>query len=98
MPHAERDVFLDNDANLDAIRRQLVATERIARRRGVAIAIGHPHDLTIEALRRLAADPRGAGFVLVPVSTVVARESCAHGLLVETSACGRYVSAHNMIQ
>ncbi len=98
VPHADRDVFLDNDANLDAIRRQLAATERIARRRGVAIAIGHPHDLTIEALRGWLPTLEERGFVLVPISTVVARESCAHGLLAETSACGRYVSAHNMIQ
>ena len=98
VPHAERDVFLDNEADLDAIRRQLSALERIARRRGAAIAIGHPHDLTIEALRGWLPTLEERGFVLVPVSTVVARESCAHGLLVATSACGRYVSAHNTIQ
>jgi polysaccharide deacetylase 2 family uncharacterized protein YibQ len=97
VPHADRDVFLDNEADLDAIRRQLAATERIARRRGVAIAIGHPHDLTIEALRGWLPTLEERGFALVPISTVVARESCAHGLLVATT-CGRYVSAHNTIQ
>ncbi len=97
VPHAERDVFLDNDANLDAIRRQLAAVERIARHRGVAVAIGHPHDLTIEALRGWLPTLEERGFVLVPISTVVARESCAHGLLVASSACGRYVSAHNTV-
>ena len=98
VPHAERDVFLDNEADLDAIRRQLAATERIARRRGVAVAIGHPHDLTIEALRGWLPTLEERGFVLVPISTVVARESCAHGLLIAADACGRYVSAHNTIQ
>ncbi len=98
VPHAERDVFLDNDADLAAIRRQLAATERIARRRGVAVAIGHPHDLTIEALRSWLPTLEERGFALVPISTVVARESCAHGLLIAANACGRYVSAHNMIQ
>ncbi len=98
VPHTERDVFLDNEADLNAIRRQLAATERIARRRGVAVAIGHPHDLTIEALRGWLPTLEERGFALVPISTVVARESCAHGLLTAADACGRYVSAHNMIQ
>ncbi len=98
VPHTERDVFLDNEADLNAIRRQLAATERIARRRGVAVAIGHPHDLTIEALRSWLPTLEERGFALVPISTVVARESCAHGLLTVANACGRYVSAHNMIQ
>jgi hypothetical protein len=98
VPHAERDVFLDNEASLEAIRRQLAATERIARRRGVAVAIGHPHDLTIEALRGWLPTLQERGFALVPISTVVARQSCAHGLLVAANTCGRYVSAHNTIQ
>jgi uncharacterized protein len=98
VPHAERDVFLDNEANLDAIRRQLEATERIARRRGVAVAIGHPHDLTIEALRGWLPTLEERGFALVPISTIVARESCADGLLIAGDACGRYVSAHNTVQ
>jgi polysaccharide deacetylase 2 family uncharacterized protein YibQ len=98
VPHAERDVFLDNEADLDAIRGQLAATERIARRRGVAIAIGHPHDLTIEALRGWLPTLEERGFALVPISTVVARESCTHGLLVADIACGRYLSARNTIQ
>jgi polysaccharide deacetylase 2 family uncharacterized protein YibQ len=99
VPHTERDIFLDNEIDLDSIRRQLTAVEHIARRRGVAVAIGHPHDVTIEALREWLPTVEERGFVLVPISTVVARESCAHGLLpASSSACGRYVSAHNMIQ
>jgi hypothetical protein len=34
----------------------------------------------------------------VPISAVVARESCANGLLTLPSACGRYLSAHNTIE
>ncbi len=97
VPHAERDIFLDNEASLEAIRRQLAATERIARRRGVAVAIGHPHDLTIEALRGWLPTLEERGFALVPISTIVARQSCAHGLLIAASTCGRYVSAQNTL-
>ncbi len=98
VPFAVRDVFLDNEQGLDYVRRQLLQTERIARRRGVAVAIGHPHDVTIEALRGWLPTLEERGFDLVPVSEVVARKSCANGLLVAASACGRYVSAHNLVQ
>jgi polysaccharide deacetylase 2 family uncharacterized protein YibQ len=98
VPHAARDVFLDNELGLDYVRHQLRQTEQIARRRGSAVAIGHPHDVTIEALRGWLPTLEERGFALVPVSAVVARESCANGLLASLSACGRYVSAHNTVE
>lgn len=96
--HAVRDVFLDNDTDLAAIRRQLALTEQIARRRGSAVAIGHPHDATIEALRGWLPTLEQRGFVLVPISTIVARQSCADDLLNSPVACGLYVSAHNTVE
>ena len=96
--HAVRDVFLDNVTDLAAIRRQLALTEQIARRSGSAVAIGHPHDATIEALRGWLPTLEQRGFVLVPISTIVARQSCADGLLRSPSACGLYVSAHNTVE
>jgi len=98
VPHAERDVFLDNELGLDYVRRQLVQAEQLARRRGYAVAIGHPHDVTIEALRGWLPTLKERGFALVPISAVVARESCANGLLTSPSACGHYLSAHNTIE
>jgi polysaccharide deacetylase 2 family uncharacterized protein YibQ len=98
VPHAERDVFLDNELGLDYVRRQLVQTEQLARRQGYAVAIGHPHDVTIEALRGWLPSLEERGFALVPISAVVARESCASGLLTLSSACGRYLSAHNTVE
>jgi polysaccharide deacetylase 2 family uncharacterized protein YibQ len=96
--HAVRDVFLDSETSLAAIRRQLALTEQIARRRGSAVAIGHPHDATIEALRGWLPTLEQRGFVLVPISTIVARQSCADGLLNAPVACGLYVSAHNTVE
>jgi uncharacterized protein len=98
VPNAARDVFLDNELGLEYVRHQLRQTEQIARRRGSAVAIGHPHDVTIEALRGWLPTLEERGFALVPVSAVVARESCANGLLASLAACGRYVSAHNTVQ
>jgi hypothetical protein len=78
--HASRDVFLDNDVDIDAIRRQLALVEQIARRRGSAVAIGHPHDATIEALRSWLPSLEQRGFVLVPISSVVAHARKPRGL------------------
>jgi uncharacterized protein len=71
VPHAARDVFLDNEVNGAAIAAQLAEVETIARRHGSAIAIGHPHDATLEELSSWLAALESKGFVLVPVSTIV---------------------------
>ena len=74
MPNATRNVFLDNDLDAEKIRAQLAKLERVARRRGQAIAIGHPHDVTTEVLAEWIPEARARGFVLVPVSTIVKKE------------------------
>jgi polysaccharide deacetylase 2 family uncharacterized protein YibQ len=71
VPHAARDVFLDNEINAGAIAARLVEVEEIARRHGSAIAIGHPHDATIEQLGSWLAGLASRGFTLVPVSAIV---------------------------
>jgi hypothetical protein len=73
--HASRDVFLDNEPeDPESIRRQLAKLERIARRRGAAIAIGHPHDTTLEVLARWLPELEVRGFALVPISAIVRRK------------------------
>ena len=47
---AGRDVFLDDTANAADISQQLDALAAQAKANGVAIAIGHPHDLTLRSL------------------------------------------------
>lgn len=71
--NASRDVFLDHDRTAAAVARQLAETERIARRRGYAIAIGHPYDVTLEALKNWIPAAKGRGFMMVPLSAIVRR-------------------------
>lgn len=71
LPFAVRDVFLDNDASPAAVAKQLARTEEIARKRGHAIAIGHPHDGTIQALSAWLPTIRAKGFRLGTVSAIV---------------------------
>ncbi len=51
VPFAQRDVFLDHRPEPEFIRRQLSALVRLARSRGEAIGIAHPHPATYAVLR-----------------------------------------------
>lgn len=68
---ASRDVFLDDTQTPAAVQASLIRTEQVARQKGQAIAIGHPHAVTIEALARWIPDAQARGFVFVPVRTLV---------------------------
>lgn len=67
LPHLSRDVFLDDDINPKSIRLQLAQVEKIARARGHVIAIGHPHEATLQALEEWLPDAAARGFTLVPL-------------------------------
>jgi polysaccharide deacetylase 2 family uncharacterized protein YibQ len=61
--------FLDDVAEVAAVRKQLELALRGAREKGEAIAIGHPHPATLQALREIL--PRAQGIRLVFVSELV---------------------------
>ncbi len=67
VPSASRDVFLDDVQTQDAVAAQLALLERDAREHGIAIAIGHPHPVTLDVLTRWCANLKG--YRLVPIST-----------------------------
>lgn len=71
VPHLDRDVFIDNDETVQSVLHQLAQAERIAVRRGYALAIGHPHRSTIDALTEWLPTLGAKGFVLVPASTLL---------------------------
>lgn len=71
VPYAERDVFIDHVETLDFARKALRQTEALALRRGYAIAIGHPKDNTIAALKEWIPTLEGKGIELVPVSRLL---------------------------
>jgi polysaccharide deacetylase 2 family uncharacterized protein YibQ len=63
--------FLDDLQNTAEIRKQLDLAIRGAREKGQAIAIGHPHATTLQALTNLPARAEAQGVHLVFVSTLV---------------------------
>lgn len=63
--------FLDDVAEVSAVRKQLLLALRDARKKGDAIAIGHPHAATLQALRDVLPEARAQGVRLVFASEVV---------------------------
>ncbi|MGP1580740.1 MAG: divergent polysaccharide deacetylase family protein [Wolinella sp.] len=53
-PILARDVFLDNERSIPYIKNQLAEAIGIAHKKGYAIAIGHPHTETLQALKESA--------------------------------------------
>jgi len=60
-----RDVFIDNVQEVPAIKKQLRQAVRIAKKRGYAIAIGHPHKATMQALRQAKGILKGVQTVYI---------------------------------
>lgn len=50
-PYISRDIFLDDDPSAAAVRRELVAAVNLAKKKGYAIAIGHPKKNTIAVIK-----------------------------------------------
>lgn len=77
LPFASRNVFLDVDQSVAAIKIQIDRLLEIARKNGSAIAIGHPYPNTLTVLKNFLADTRGAHFELVSVGQLIERRSRA---------------------
>jgi polysaccharide deacetylase 2 family uncharacterized protein YibQ len=71
LPFAARDVFLDDDQQATAVDARLRDVEAVARKKGTAIAIGHPHDATLAALNTWIAGLSRQGIALVPLTEIV---------------------------
>lgn len=71
IPYLERNVFLDNVADVEAIRGQIRKLADQARHHGFAVGICHPYPETLEALRRELPRLEAAGIEIVPVRTVL---------------------------
>ena len=62
-PYISRDIFIDNVQSRAYILGQLRKAVSIAKKRGYAIAIGHPHKATFDALRHAENILRGVDVV-----------------------------------
>ncbi|WP_419659725.1 conserved uncharacterized protein, DUF610 [Desulfosarcina variabilis str. Montpellier] len=53
LPFAERDVFLDHEQTPAFVRKQIKQLMKRAKQQGYAIAIGHPHTVTLTVLKEM---------------------------------------------
>ena len=71
IPNLVRDVFLDPDSEPETLRKQFDSLIRIAKRRGYAIALAHPHRQTLKFLQENLAELNGHGIELISVSRLI---------------------------
>ena len=71
IPYATRDVFLDDSNKLEDIKKSLKYLETIAKKRGFAVAIGHPRTNTIKVLKAWLPTLQKKGIELVPISYII---------------------------
>ena len=70
VPFAKRDVFIDHHLKADFIRKQIKELIRIAKRKGEAVGIMHPHSTTLQVLQEMLPNLQDQ-VRLVPASQVV---------------------------
>lgn len=71
VPALKRDVFLDRIATPGAIKREFERLIVTARRRGFAVAIGHPHSETLGFLEQRLPELASQGIELVSVESLL---------------------------
>ncbi len=69
--YAKRDVFIDHEVTEDFVRKSLKKLEKKALRDGYAIAIGHPHKVSIKVLKEWIPTLKDKGLEIVPVSSLL---------------------------
>jgi polysaccharide deacetylase 2 family uncharacterized protein YibQ len=71
VPSMKRDVFLDSQRESQAIDHQFQRLLEIARKNGIALAIGHPYPETLAVLENLLPTLSQKGVRLIPVSQLL---------------------------
>lgn len=83
-----RDVFIDDDESAAAVWHSLTQIEGVASRSGTAIAIGHPKDVTLAALKKWLPTLKDKGFDLVPLSQIIALRNIPKTQHSKTASAG----------
>ncbi|HEV3455119.1 MAG TPA: divergent polysaccharide deacetylase family protein [Thermoanaerobaculia bacterium] len=77
VPAAERQVFLDDDPKPEAVAAEFQRLLELARTRGAAIAIGHPHPATLATLAAEVPRAQALGYRFVVVSALLDHPAAA---------------------
>ncbi len=74
VPALKRDIFLDHVADEEHINRQFDKLIAIAKKRGQAIAIGHPYKATLDVLEKRLPELEALEVNLIPVSEMIKQQ------------------------
>ena len=84
VPSTRRDVFLDNVQTRSAIDKEFQRLKQLARKRGSAVAIGHPYPVTLSYLESVLPGLSSEGIELVSIGELVrARSDATRGELAQ---------------
>lgn len=72
VPSVRRDVFLDPDRSPATVAREFARLKKLARQRGMAVAIGHPYATTLTLLERELPKLADQGFDLIGIGDYIA--------------------------
>jgi polysaccharide deacetylase 2 family uncharacterized protein YibQ len=75
VPNLRRNVFLDSDRDPAKIRKHFRRLLKIARKTGIALAIGHPYPETMAVLEEELPKLNNMGIQLIPVSKLLDRDT-----------------------
>lgn len=71
IPLLRRDIFLDHSQEIEDIHAMLTKLEERAKKNGHAIAIGHPHGTTLQALKEWIPTLEAKNITLVPITNLL---------------------------
>ncbi|MBT8078993.1 MAG: divergent polysaccharide deacetylase family protein [Gammaproteobacteria bacterium] len=75
VPAVKRDVFLDPDETEETLQREFARLIQLARRRGLAVGIGHPYPTTLDFLERELPRLADDNIELISISEMVSLKS-----------------------
>ncbi len=71
IPFLKRDIFIDHSQEIEDIHKMLKKLEERAKKQGYAIAIGHPHKNTFNALNEWITTLKEKNITLVPITNLL---------------------------
>lgn len=77
LPVLKRDVFLDDVQSFSQVSARLASLEPLARQQGYAVAIGHPHDVTLDAIEKWIPRAQAKGFRFVTTKELLRQMNSA---------------------
>jgi hypothetical protein len=77
------DIFLDNEESWEKVQQKMWQLADLAASRGSAIAIGHPHRYTLQAIQEIAPQLVQRGFQFVPVEELARKPASEEKILAQ---------------